>query len=300
VKRRVRRLLGAVLIFVVVTGAAAVQWLDAGATVLKIVRTSSTDHHWTPDKPLFILLLGHDIRPGAGCGCTDSIHVVGIPAGGGQATFLNIPRDTRVNIPGVGMRRINEAWGRAKENKEQFAAQVIGGFVGVPIDYTIVIGFTDLPKLINEIGGVTVDVPESMDDPNSGAFFRKGLVTMDGDQALAFSRDRHLGGGDFTRSANQTRLILAVLAKFRAEGSAPLDQLKYLAILARHSILNGIGTRDLYRLGRLALSLDPASVKSVTMPGTGAMIGGGSFVVPTADAAGLFADFADDAILQTH
>ena len=112
---------------------------------------------------------------------------MGIPAGGGQATFLNIPRDTRVNIPGVGMHRINEAWGRAKDNKEQFAAQVIGGFIGVPIDYTIVIGFTDLPKLIDEIGGVTVDVPESMSDPNSGAFFNKGLVAMNGDQALAFT-----------------------------------------------------------------------------------------------------------------
>ena len=295
-----RRLLGALVIFVVVTGAAAVQWLDAGATVLKIVKTSSADHHWTPDKPLFILLLGHDLRPGAGCGCTDSIHVVGIPAGGGQATFLNIPRDTRVNIPGVGNHRINEAWGRAKENKEQFAAQVIGGFVGVTIDYTIVIGFNDLPRLINEIGGVTVDVPQSMSDPNSGAFFPKGLVAMNGDQALAFSRNRHIGAGDFTRSENQTRLILAVLAKLRGQGSGPLDELKYLAILARHSILNGVGARDLYRLGRLALSIDPASVKSVTMPGVSKVIGGGAFVVATPEATGVFADFADDAIVQTH
>lgn len=299
-RRRLRRLVGAFLIFSVVLGAAAVQWFNAGATVLKIVKTSSADHHWTPDKPLFILLLGHDIRAGAGCGCTDSIHIVGIPAGGGQATFLNIPRDTRINIPGVGNHRINEAWGRAKENKEQFAAQVIGDFVGVKIDYTIVIGFNDLPKLINELGGVTVDVPESMNDPNSGSNFRKGLVAMNGDQALAFSRDRHLNGGDFTRSANQTRLILAVLAKLRGEGIAPLDQLRYLAILARHSILNGIGTRDLYRIGRVALSIDPASVKGVTMPGVSKVIGGGAFVVATPDAAGLFADLADDAILQTH
>ncbi len=295
--------LAAALIFVLVAAATALageHWTQAGATVLTVVNTSSAEHHWTPDKPLFILLLGDDIRPGAGCGCTDSIHVVGIPAGGGSAVFLDIPRDTRVDIPGFGMHRINEAWGRAKTDKEQFAAQVVGALVGVKIDYTMLIGFTDLPKLVNELGGVTVDVPEKMADPNSGAFFPKGPIKMNGDQALAFSRNRHIGAGDFTRSFNQTILMLATLAKLRGQGSDPASELKYLSVLARHSVLNGVSNTDLYRLGRLALSIDPAKVRNVIMPGTSALIGGGAFVVPTAAAAPLFADFGDDAILQSH
>jgi polyisoprenyl-teichoic acid--peptidoglycan teichoic acid transferase len=297
------RKLAAALTFVLVAAATALagqHWTQAGATVLTLVNTSSGEHHWTPDKPLFILLLGDDIRPGAGCGCTDSIHVVGIPAGGGSAVFLDIPRDTRVNLPGFGMHRINEAWGRAKTDKEQYAAQVVGALVGVKIDYTMLIGFTDLPKLVNELGGVTVNVPEKMADPNSGAFFPKGPVNMNGDQALAFSRNRHIGAGDFTRSSNQTVLMLAMLSKLRGLGSDPPSELKYLSVLARHSVLNGVSNTDLYRLGRLALSIDPANVRNVIMPGTTAMFGGGSFVVTTSASAPLFADFADDAILQTH
>lgn len=288
------------LLIALATALASEHWTQAGATVLTIVNTSSAEHHWTPDKPLFILLLGDDIRAGAGCGCTDSIHVVGIPAGGGSAVFLDIPRDTRVDIPGFGIHRINEAWGRAKTDKEQFAAQVVGSLVGVKIDYTILIGFTDLPKLVNELGGVTVNVPQKMDDPNSGAFFPRGAVKMNGDDALAFSRNRHTGSGDFTRSFNQTILMLAMLSKLRGQGSDPASELKYLSVLSRHSVRNGVSNTDLYRLGRLALSIDPANVRNVIMPGTSALISGTAFVVTTADTAPLFADFADDAILQSH
>jgi hypothetical protein len=52
--------------------------------------------------------------------------------------------------------------------------------------------------------------------------------------------------------------------------------------------------------GRLALSLDPANVRNVVMPGQGATIAGVSYVVTSADAPGMFADFADDAVLQSH
>jgi hypothetical protein len=61
-----------------------------------------------------------------------------------------------------------------------------------------------------------------------------------------------------------------------------------------------MSTADLYRLARVAMSIDPANVKSVLVPSTGALIGGTSYVIPTADAPDLFADFADDAILESH
>ena len=63
---------------------------------------------------------------------------------------------------------------------------------------------------------------------------------------------------------------------------------------------HGMSTADLYRLARVAMSIDPANVKSVLVPSSGALIGGTSYVIPTADAPSLFADFADDAILESH
>ena len=294
--RIIRTLALAMAVAVVALVVSVGVYMRAGATVFRVVKTSAASQQWTPDKPLFVLLLGDDLRPGAGCGCTDAIHVVGVPAGGGSAVMLDIPRDTRVNIAGHGMRKINEAF----QDGPQAAADTVGALVGVPISYVISVGFDEFPQMIDDIGGVTVDVDMPMADKNAGAFFDPGPRDMNGTEAMAFARARHLGRGDFTRTEHQGQLILAVLAKFRAMGTSTVDTMKYLGIMMRYTRTEGIGTADLVRLGRLALSIDPANVRNVVMPGGGATIGGISYVVTTADAPGLFADFADDAVLQSH
>ena len=70
---------------------------------------------------------------------------------------------------------------------------------------------------------------------------------------------------------------------------------RLLALLGRHAQLDGLGITDLYRLGRLAEKLDPAAIRNVTIP-----VGGGQCLPLVGDADGLFADFADDATLQSH
>jgi anionic cell wall polymer biosynthesis LytR-Cps2A-Psr (LCP) family protein len=127
-----------------------------------------------------------------------------------------------------------------------------------------------------------------------------GPVPMDGDLALRFARSRHIDGGDYNRTQNQALLILSALGEVRAAGTSPADTVRYLGILARHTTLTGMSTADLYRLARVGVGIDPANVKSVLVPSSGALIGGTSYVIPTADAASLFADFVDDAILQSH
>lgn len=271
--------------------------LRSGATAFKVVDVSTPDHRWTPDQPLFIALLGNDARPGAGCGCADAVHVFGVPAGGGQGTMINIPRDTRVPIPGRGTTRINEM---LQAGGAPAAARVLGSFLGVTINYVVITSFGGLTDMINEIGGVIVDVPFAMRDANSGANFTAGPNLMLGPQALAFARNRHLAGGDFTRSENQARLMIAVLARMRDEKSGVVDSMKQLVILGRHTELEGMGTTELFRLGRLALGIDTDQIRSVVMPGHTVNIGGASEVEADREAKDLFADFADDAVLQSH
>jgi hypothetical protein len=76
--------------------------------------------------------------------------------------------------------------------------------------------------------------------------------------------------------------------------------MKYLGVMMRYTRTEGISSADLVRLGRLALSIDPGNVRNVVMPGQGATIAGISYVVTSPEAPGLFADFADDATLQSH
>jgi LCP family protein required for cell wall assembly len=272
-------------------------FVAAGAPVFRVTNTASGTSEWTPDKPLYVLLLGSDSRPGPGCGCSDAIHVVGVPVGGGHAAMINVPRDMRIDVPGKGLRKLTEAMAIGGP---QLTATAISEWMGVPIAYTILTTFDGFPAMIDELGGVTVDVPERMDDTFTNVYLDPGPVAMDGDLALRFARSRHITGNDYQRTQDQGLLILSTLAGLRGAGTSPADTVKYLGVLARHTTLDGISTPDLYRLGRLALSIDPANVKSVLVPSTGAVIGGTDYVVPTADASGLFADFADDATLESH
>jgi len=298
VKRRLLTSL-AIAVVVAVIGGVAATWsfVSAGANVFTITKTAAGASEWTPDQPLFVLLLGSDLRPGAGCGCSDAIHVVGIPAGGGQATFINVPRDSRVDVPGHGLMKITEAM---SVGGQQLTTQTISEWMGVPISYTVVTSFDGLTSMVDELGGVTVNVPERMDDSFTQVHLDPGPVPMDGNLALRFARSRHITGADYERTQNQALLILSALGEMRAAGTSPADTVRYLGMLARHTTLDGMSTADLYRLARVAMSIDPANVKSVLVPSTGALIGGTSYVIPTADAPDLFADFADDAILESH
>jgi LCP family protein required for cell wall assembly len=297
----VRRFLTALAIAVTVALVGGIvlsrSYLQAGANVFRISKTATGTNQWVPGQPLFLLLLGSDTRPGAGCGCSDAIHVVGVPVGGGQATMINVPRDTRIDVPGKGPSKLTEAMATGGP---QLTAQAISQWMGVPISYTVMTTFDGLPAMVDELGGVTVDVPLRMDDSFTNVHLDPGPTPMDGDLALRFARSRHITGSDYQRTQNQALLILSALGELRTAGTSPTDTVKYLGILARHTTLDGMSTPDLYRLARVALGLDPASVKSVLVPSSGATIGGTSYVIPTDDAAGLFSDFADNAILEWH
>jgi LCP family protein required for cell wall assembly len=295
--RTLARAVAGALVVLLVIGIGFVAWmLRPGAEVFRVVRTDTAVEHWSPSKPLWVLLLGDDQRGDTGCGCSDAIHLVGVPAGGGSAVMLNLPRDLRVAIPGKGLRRINEAYARGGA---KLAAEVVGQVVGVPISYVIVTTFGGLRSMIDELGGVDVTLAQRIRDKNVGLDSGPGLVHFDGAQALAFARSRKVfADGDIHRTQNQAQLILAVLSGLRSAGMSPADELRYLTTLMRHTRLQGGNATDLYRLGRLALSIDPASVRSVTPAVRGVMVNGAAMLELMPSARSLFGDLADDAILQ--
>jgi hypothetical protein len=172
--------------------------------------------------------------------------------------------------------------------------------MGVPISYTVTTSFDGLSSMVDELGGVTVNVTERIDDSFTDVHLDPGPVPMDGDLALRFARSRHINGGDYNRTQNQALLVLSTLGDLRTAGTTPADTVRYLGILARHTTLEGLSTAELYRLARVALGVDPTNVRSVLVPSTGALIGGTSYVIPLAESQDLFADFVDDAVLQTH
>lgn len=291
-----KRLLVAVAVLGLAIGCISQATSTRGRAV-EVIKVDEAAFRPQPGKPIFVLVMGQDARPGEAQSRGDALHVIGINPEAHQATILNIPRDTWTNIPGRGIDKINAA---NYYGGPQLQARAVSALVGVDISIVLTTGFDGLSDMIDELGGINVDVPVPMNDPKSGAIFPAGTVTMDGGAALAFARNRSLAGGDFTRTQDQGILMLAGLSKLRDSAPTAANTLKWMAVLARHTRFDGIGFGDLYRLGRLALTFDPDEVRNVTMPGTTGSAANQSVVFVGASAPALFADFRDDAILQRN
>jgi LCP family protein required for cell wall assembly len=143
-----------------------------------------------------------------------------------QVTLVSIPRDTYTTIYTVDSDGKRVSQGKQKVN----AAYSLGGasaavatvseLAGVDISHYAEIDFDQFCTVVDQIGGIEVDVPIEIDDSYTG-HLDAGLQTLDGDQALILCRSRHAydsyGSGDFYRAANQRMVISAIVKKILAE-----------------------------------------------------------------------------------
>ncbi len=293
-----RLLLTPLLAGMVVASGLVATWVAvkpaSGAVWMQVVKTGEA--HATsgaPDQPFFFLLVGNDSSAdrGNGNGLGDALHLVGVNPAAGAATIINIPRDTEG--PNGGKINAYHSLGGLRAQ-----ANAVGQVVGVNVPYAVTVNFDHFTAMVDAMGGISINVPTDMNDPDSGSNFRAGPQVFNGDKALAFSRDRKsFATGDIQRTTNQATLIIAALATLRGKDPNAINAVKWTALAARHVQLDGLGVGELYRFGRLALSLDPARIRNATIPVANS---GGTNLAPTAEARGLFADFADDGVLQTH
>ncbi len=257
---------------------------------------SEARYSGSPDQPVFFVVIGSDAREGGPGGSrADSVHVVGVNPALGAATIIGVPRDTAVPIPGQGTNKINAA---LQFGGLQLQAQTVSDLFGIPIPYAIATDFDGFVGMINEMGGIDINIPTEMNDPDSGAVFAPGPQHIDGGQALAFARDRKdFGSGDVARSENHGLVMVSALATLRAQNPGASGTMRLLGILGRHAELQGMNLVELYRFARLGLTVDPANIRNVVIPTGG---GSGSDLAVGAGAAALLTDFRDDAVLQTH
>ena len=301
--RRLRRTLVAVdLLLIVAAISALLVWTpqpsaaQAAFTIHKVDDASFTTPN-TRTEPFFVLLIGNDGRAGLDGIRGDGLHVVGINPAAGAATILNIPRDTYVPIPGLGSGKINDAYKQAGFAKQ---VETVSAFTGINFSFVIETNFDGFMAMVDEMGGLHVTVPYRMFDRNSGADFQAGRVHMMGPGALAFARNRNIPNGDIARTTNQGWLLVAGLERAREVGTSPWETARMLGILARHTHYENVSLRELYGLLHLGLSIDPANVRNMTMPSAIGKVGAADVVFPGAGAQGVFDDFRDDGVLQSH
>jgi len=250
-----------------------------------------------PSDLVFVLVAGSDARPNEDMRHTraDSLHLLAVNPRTRTGTIVGIPRDSWVEVPGHGQQKINEAMALGGP---QLLGDTVRNLTGLPIQYYVLTGFGGLSAMVDELDGVDIYLDRPMNDRNSGAHFAAGWQHFNGAEALAYSRDRHdVPAGDFSRSENQGRLILAALSKARAEIEDDDGIDRWIGVLFHHVDLDA-GLADVRSLAGLARNLDPGAISNVVLPGRVGNGPGGQSVVYLGDgAASIFLDLRPDATM---
>ena len=159
--------------------------------------------------PFSVLLLGIDERENDN-GRTDTMIVVTVNPDLGTIKLLSIPRDSRVEIVGNGtVEKINHAYTRGGID---MSIDTVEQFLDIPIDYFVSVNMEGFLDIIDVLDGITVD--NNMDLAHGKYSFPKGKITLNGKEALVFSRIRYGDPrGDFGRQVRQKQLIEAIVKK---------------------------------------------------------------------------------------
>lgn len=242
--------------------------------------------------PLSFLVIGSDARPGQSIGGSrgDSLHIVSVDPKTGAASILGIPRDSFVPVPGAGTTKINEALVRGGP---ELAVKTVEQLSGVHIDAYVLTGFQGFEQIVRTVGAISIQIPYDISDHFSHAFFHRGPTELNPREALAFVRNRHdAPGGDFGRSLNQGRFLIAALAEL-LEGlrTDPSAMIPWVVAGARY-VQTDLSVPQMIDLILAAPAIDPARIVNRVVPGSTATIGGLSVVLLGAGAREMFHDLA--------
>ena len=231
-----------------------------------------------------ILILGDDSafdRPGGRVnGRTDIIIIFHLNLVSGEGTIVTIPRDTWVSIPGHNDGKIN---GAHAIGGNELTIKTIEEFSGLKIDNYIITDFDGFKPLIDFLGGVTVEVKENLSDSFSGCYLDIGVHHLNGEDALALSRNRHRNGepgqqgGAFAREREAAKIILALYnqqTKFERFIKMPVF-VNYLM----NYVWSDITFKDLLKYIPSFGKINTQNIKITTIPSWPEMVGNASAVV---------------------
>ncbi len=181
-----------------------------------------------------------------------------------SAALLSIPRDTRAEIPGWGIGKINAAHAHGGPTLSE---QTVQSMYGIVSDKYVALDFVGFEKAIDELGGVSLTVDKKMDyDDNWGHLhihLKPGFQHLDGAKAMGFVRFRH-SDSDFVRAQRQQVLLAALKEKLR-DPTVLVHLPNILDTLDAH-MASDLNTDQKVVLGRFLHSLPHEQIRMATMP----------------------------------
>ena len=209
------------------------------------------------------VLIGADDSAG-GASRSDALLVLHLAADRRSAYLISFPRDLWVPIPGYGRNKINAAYAFGGA---ELTVATLEGLLDVRMDHVAQIDLDGFVGPTDELGGVRVY--NEHPSVSNGYSFPAGWITISGEQALAYVRERkQLPHGDLDRSERHRAVVLAILGKGLSRDTIrnPRRFLAFTSGVARHVIVDEDLTPDVLRSTALSLRLTPADIASVQAP----------------------------------
>ncbi len=211
--------------------------------------------------------LGYEAQVNSFDGLSDVMLLVRFDPQSEKLTLLSIPRDTRVEMGRFGAIKINSA--NVKGGPASSARLVSQLLNGVQIDRYLRVNVEGVEKLVDALGGVTVDVPKDMkyrdDSQHLYIDLKQGRQHLNGNQTLQLLRFRNDGNGDIGRIERQHMAIRALME----QALTPTTVARFPQILSvvQSNLDSNLSVEELLALVGFAVKIDRSNVQMLTVPG---------------------------------
>jgi LCP family protein required for cell wall assembly len=243
-----------------------------------------------------ILILGTDQRTEDEPSRSDTIILVNIDPKTKEINLISIPRDARVDIPGHGYDKINSAFNSAyfEDGGVELSTKTVENLLGLKeesIPYYVVVNFQGFEKVIDALGGVTINVRERMVYYSRAGDvkidLKPGIQHLNGEQALEYARFRYDAYGDFTldeegnvhgRIERQQELIKAVIDQ--TKDIRTLWKFPAIAKAVGEAVNTNLTPSQITKLALLLKDLSSQDIKTINCPGKPEYIDSISYIIP--------------------
>lgn len=222
---------------------------------------------------LNLLIIGVDSASPGKTGRSDTMMLAQIDYQNNDVRLVSFLRDLYVPIPGHGRTRLNAAY---FYGGEELLRKTLKANFGVEVDRTVTVHYKVLADLVDQLGGVEIDVTEAERRHLNKLLLdyggtvpdvsEPGLQRLNGLQALTYSRIRKIDS-DFQRTSRQQTVIAAMLREMSGMGKWPLFR---LAVSNMSKVQTDFTLGDLYRLAPMMGKLDELTITTAHVPFEGA------------------------------
>lgn len=204
------------VLFLAVVGMGAKLYWDVSKSMDKtyetVERSKKSQVNLNNKEPFSVLLLGIDTGDDGRVeqGRSDTTIVATVNPRDKQTTLVSLARDTYVDIPGQGKQdKLNHAYAFGGAS---LAMDTVENYLNIPINHYVSINMADLKELVNAVGGIEVN--NNLTFSQDGYDFTIGKISLDGEQALSYSRMRYEDpNGDYGRQERQRKVIEGIVQK---------------------------------------------------------------------------------------